>query len=139
MEALYLLTDQQQRSGATSISGLSLDQLLPYISLLVVPTLGRMSTDANADIRQVATATFATLVKLMPLAGGSESEPSGKVGGSLPSPPNLPKSLLARWEEEKHFLGQLLNAKKADNYPLKVDVRLVICYEDLIVQDLISD
>lgn len=40
--------------------------ILPYIVLLIVPVLGRMSDHAE-DIRLMATNCFATLVQLMPL------------------------------------------------------------------------
>ena len=40
--------------------------ILPYIVLLIVPVLGRMS-DQKEDIRLMATNCFATLVQLMPL------------------------------------------------------------------------
>jgi TATA-binding protein-associated factor len=40
--------------------------LLPYIVLLVVPILGRMS-DQNEAVRLMATHCFATLIRLMPL------------------------------------------------------------------------
>ncbi len=40
--------------------------ILPYVVFLVVPVLGRMS-DSNPDVRLLSTATFATLIKLVPL------------------------------------------------------------------------
>lgn len=40
--------------------------ILPYVVFLIVPVLGRMS-DSDNDIRLIATTTFATLVKLVPL------------------------------------------------------------------------
>ena len=40
--------------------------ILPYVVFLIVPVLGRMS-DADNDVRLIATTTFATLVKLVPL------------------------------------------------------------------------
>lgn len=39
---------------------------LPYVLFMVVPVLGRMS-DPNDDIRAIATNTFASLVKMVPL------------------------------------------------------------------------
>ena len=39
---------------------------LPYIIFLVVPVLGRMS-DPDDDLRFLATNTFASLVKMVPL------------------------------------------------------------------------
>ena len=41
-------------------------KILPYVIFLVVPVLGRMS-DPDDEVRLVATNTFATLVKLVPL------------------------------------------------------------------------
>ena len=41
-------------------------KILPYVIFLVVPVLGRMS-DSDDEIRLVATNTFATLIKLVPL------------------------------------------------------------------------
>lgn len=39
---------------------------LPYVLFLIVPILGRMS-DPNEPIRLLATGTFASLVKMVPL------------------------------------------------------------------------
>lgn len=41
--------------------------VVPYLLLLVVPVMGRMS-DPIAEVRQLATATFAPVVALLPLA-----------------------------------------------------------------------
>lgn len=41
--------------------------LVPYLLLLVVPLMGRMS-DPDAAVRQLSTATFAPMVALLPLA-----------------------------------------------------------------------
>ena len=40
--------------------------MVPYVVLLVVPVLGRMS-DQCEDVRLMATYSFATLIRLMPL------------------------------------------------------------------------
>jgi len=40
--------------------------ILPYVIFLIVPVMGRMS-DSDIDVRLLATETFATLVKLVPL------------------------------------------------------------------------
>lgn len=97
VEALYCLSDS-----------LTVD-IVPYIVLLVVPVLGRMS-DHNEEVRLLATNTFATLVKLMPLDAG------------VPDPQDMPPSLLAKKEKEKAFLGQLLDSKSAAKYELVVQV-----------------
>ena len=40
--------------------------IVPYVALLVLPVLGRMS-DQNDGVRLMATSCFASLVRLMPL------------------------------------------------------------------------
>ncbi|UZP43910.1 hypothetical protein NXS19_011722 [Fusarium pseudograminearum] len=45
------------------------DAILPYVIFLIVPVLGRMS-DSDNEIRLIATTSFATLVKLVPLEAG---------------------------------------------------------------------
>lgn len=44
--------------------------IVPYIVLLVVPVLGRMS-DPSDSIRFMATQCFATLIRLLPLEVGT--------------------------------------------------------------------
>ncbi|CAN8008171.1 unnamed protein product, partial [Ixodes pacificus] len=83
--------------------------VVPYIVLLLVPVLGRMS-DPDPQVRLMATHCFAALVRLMPLDGG--------VGES----PDLPKELRERRASEKHFLEQLMNAKYADNFEVPVPI-----------------
>lgn len=45
--------------------------IIPYIVLLVVPVLGRMS-DPSDSIRFMATQCFATLIRLLPLEVGTD-------------------------------------------------------------------
>ena len=85
--------------------------VMPYIVLLIVPVLGRMS-DSNEFVRLSATATFAALVRLMPLEGGV----------ATPEPAGMSASLCKRKETEKNFLAQLMNAKQAEPFPLTVPV-----------------
>ena len=47
------------------VNALDID-ILPYVLFLIVPILGRVS-DADDNVRRLATSTFATLVKLVPL------------------------------------------------------------------------
>ena len=51
---------------------------LPYVIFLVVPVLGRMS-DSDDDVRTIATNTFASLVKMVPLEVRSRVMISGCV------------------------------------------------------------
>ena len=59
------------RQGAVNMLGSLVQQLgtslVPYLLLLVVPLMGRMS-DPDPAVRQLATATFAPVVALLPLA-----------------------------------------------------------------------
>ena len=59
------------RQGAVNMGGSLVQQLgtslVPYLLLLVVPLMGRMS-DPDPTVRQLATATFAPVVALLPLA-----------------------------------------------------------------------
>ena len=87
-------------------------QVVPYIVLLIVPVLGTMS-DPQAQVRLLATSTFATLVRLLPLDGGLAD---GKLGG-------LSQELAEMKERERVFLDQLLNNKKAEQYKLSVPVK----------------
>ena len=80
--------------------------IIPYIVLLVIPVLGRMS-DTNEPVRLVATQSFATLIRLMPLEGG------------VPDPPALTPQLVERKAQQRHFLEQLFNPKKLDSYQVE--------------------
>lgn len=95
------------------IDNLGID-ILPYIVLLIVPVLGRMS-DQVEDIRLMATSCFATLVQLMPLEAG------------IPDPPCMSKVLIEKKESERRFLEQLLDGTKLDQFaipvPIKCDLR----------------
>ncbi len=57
--------------------------ILPYVVLLVIPVLGRMS-DHNDDVRRIISATFASLLRIMPLEQG------------FPDPPGLAAGLIAQ-------------------------------------------
>ncbi|EAQ91229.1 hypothetical protein CHGG_03164 [Chaetomium globosum CBS 148.51] len=56
------------------------DAILPYVIFLIVPVLGRMS-DSDNEIRLIATTSFATLVKLVPLEN-RYTRPPWPVGGA---------------------------------------------------------
>lgn len=86
------------------------DRILPYVIFLIVPVLGRMS-DSNDDIRLLATTSFATLVKLVPLEAG------------IPDPPGMSESLLQGRERERKFMAQMLDPKKADPFQIPVAIK----------------
>ncbi|KAF5911203.1 hypothetical protein HPG69_019571 [Diceros bicornis minor] len=83
--------------------------IVPYIVLLVVPVLGRMS-DQTDSVRFMATQCFATLIRLMPLEAG------------IPDPPNMSEELIQLKAKERHFLEQLLDGKKLENYKIPVPI-----------------
>ncbi|KAK3937632.1 hypothetical protein QBC46DRAFT_344404 [Diplogelasinospora grovesii] len=86
------------------------DGILPYVIFLIVPVLGRMS-DSDNEIRLIATTTFATLVKLVPLEAG------------IPDPPGLSEELLKGRERERTFIAQLLDPKKVEPFQIPVAIK----------------
>ncbi|KAM0754707.1 hypothetical protein T439DRAFT_368083, partial [Meredithblackwellia eburnea MCA 4105] len=84
-------------------------KVLPYIIFLVVPVLGRMS-DSDDDVRLVATNTFASLIKLVPLEAG------------LPDPPGFPEELISKRQQEREFLTQLLDGSKVEEYKIPIPI-----------------
>ncbi|CAH0564280.1 unnamed protein product [Brassicogethes aeneus] len=108
-------TDSEiDRQGAVEAIACIVDALqfdiIPFVVLLVVPLLGRMS-DQNKSVRLMSTHSFATLVQLMPLDGG------------VPEPPALQGSALnARRDKEREFLQQLLSPAAIPDYGVPVPI-----------------
>ena len=104
---LGAVDDERMRQGAIEAVVCLVEQLgmsiVPYIVLLVIPVLGRMS-DTDESVRLVATQSFATLIRLMPLEGG------------VPDPPALTPQLVERKAQQRLFLDQLFDPKKLENY-----------------------
>ncbi|TAQ87568.1 hypothetical protein B7494_g4096 [Chlorociboria aeruginascens] len=86
------------------------DSILPYVIFLIVPVLGRMS-DSDNDVRLIATTTFATLVKLVPLEAG------------IPDPPGLSEELLKGRDRERTFIAQLLDPHKVEPFTIPVAIK----------------
>ena len=86
------------------------DSILPYVIFLIVPVLGRMS-DSDNDVRLIATTTFATLVKLVPLEAG------------IPDPPGFPQTLLEGRDRERKFMAQMLDFRKVEEFHLPVAIK----------------
>ncbi|QRV86508.1 TBP associated factor (Mot1) [Ceratobasidium sp. AG-Ba] len=88
-------------------------KVLPYVIFLIVPVLGRMSDNDN-DCRYVATNTFASLIRMVPLEAG------------LPDPQGFSQEMLAKRESEREFLTQLIDGSKVTPYeiPVKLNVEL---------------
>ncbi|XP_060802750.1 TATA-binding protein-associated factor 172 [Amyelois transitella] len=97
---------------ARAVDALQL-RLVPYIALLVLPLLGRMSDHCEA-VRIMSTRCFASLIQLMPL------------DGAIPEPDGLSLELRERRARDKHFLEQLFNPKSIKDYkiPIKVSTEL---------------
>lgn len=89
------------------------DGILPYVIFLIVPVLGRMS-DSDDDVRLIATTTFATLVKLVPLEAG------------IPDPPGLSEELLQGREKERKFIAQMLDARKVEPFEIPVAIKATL-------------
>ncbi|KAM0731918.1 TATA-binding protein-associated factor 172 [Formica fusca] len=98
------------RQGATEALACIVEslgvQVIPYAVLFMVPLLGRMS-DQNQAVRLVCSATFATLVQLLPL------DP-----GAIADPPDL----VQEKTQERKFLDQLLNPRNIPNTELPIPV-----------------
>ena len=86
------------------------DGILPYVIFLVVPVLGRMS-DSDNDVRLLATTSFATLVKLVPLEAG------------IPDPPGFSEELLKGRDRERKFMAQMLDVRKVETFHIPVDIK----------------
>ncbi|XP_048263211.1 TATA-binding protein-associated factor 172 isoform X2 [Bombus terrestris] len=80
--------------------------IVPYAVLFMVPLLGRMS-DQNQAVRLACSATFATLVQLLPL------DP-----GAITDPPDLIEKKTQEWR----FLEQLLNPRSIPDTVLPIPV-----------------
>ncbi|XP_075830034.1 TATA-binding protein-associated factor 172 isoform X1 [Microtus pennsylvanicus] len=110
---LGAIDDNVKQEGAIEALACVMEQLdvgiVPYIVLLVVPVLGRMS-DQTDSVRFMATQCFATLIRLMPLEAG------------IPDPPNMSEELIQLKAKERHFLEQLLDGKKLENYKIPVPI-----------------
>ena len=83
--------------------------LLPYLVLLVIPIMGRMS-DFDAEVRSMIANTFGVLIKLMPLEAGVAD-------------PGLPSDLAQRKSEQRFFLDQLMDPSKLERYRLPVPIK----------------
>ncbi|CAB1343439.1 unnamed protein product [Coregonus sp. 'balchen'] len=95
---LGCIEDGTKQEGAIEAMACVMEQLdvdiVPYIVLLVVPVLGRMS-DPSDSVRFMATQCFATLIRLLPLEKA----------------------------RERHFMEQLLDSRKLENYKIPVPIK----------------
>jgi len=101
MEAIY---------HVTNLMGAS---ILPYVIFLIVPVMGRMS-DSDNGIRMLATKSFASIIKLVPLEAG------------IPDPVDMPKDLLQGREKERKFIQQMMDPTKIEPFKLPVSIRATL-------------
>ncbi|KAJ2081619.1 TATA-binding protein-associated factor mot1 [Coemansia sp. RSA 988] len=100
-EAVYYVV---QRQG---------EAVLPYVTFLLVPVLGRMS-DVDEQTRLVCTTCFAQLLRLVPLEA------------DIPDPVGLDTELIARRERERAFLAQLLDPTKLEPFAIPVPINAAL-------------
>ena len=109
-----LVSSTACRRGAVECIYITIEKLglkiVPYIVLLIVPLLGRMS-DHDESIRHLATQCFATLIKLFPLDGGINSDLK------------LSRELSEKREKQRLFLDRLLDPKKIEDFPVPVPIK----------------
>lgn len=105
------------RQGATELiyhlCSLLDSDILPYVVFLVVPLLGRMS-DSSEETRKMATTTFASIIKLVPLEAGIEA------------PPGLSEELTKGREKERDFIQQMMDPSKAKSFKLPVAIKATL-------------
>ena len=82
-------------------------QLVPFVVLMTVPLLRRMS-DPLVGVRKKAAQCFGRLIALLPLAHG------------CPLPGGLDEQQRQVCERDREFLSQLLDSKKVEDYELPV-------------------
>lgn len=107
----------RERQGAVEVvyhvSSTMGSDILPYIVFLIVPVLGRMS-DADQDVRILASTTFASIIKLVPLEAG------------IPDPPDMPEDLLAGREREREFIHQMMDPSRIKPFELPVAIKATL-------------
>jgi len=109
-------SEAHRRGAATAVRQLVAakgEGLAAYSALLVVPLLARMS-DPSPAVRHLTTRSFAALVPLLPLSRG------------LPPPSCLSPQQASRAAEDAHFLEQLLDNSKVDDYRLHVPLNVTL-------------
>lgn len=107
----------RERQGAIEtiyhISATMGSDILPYVVFLIVPVLGRMS-DSDPDVRILATTTFASIIKLVPLEAG------------IPDPEDMPQELLEGRDRERDFIQQMMDPTKIKPFDLPVAIKATL-------------
>lgn len=109
--------DVRERQGAIEtiyhLSNTMGSDILPYVVFLIVPVLGRMS-DSDGDVRILATTTFASIIKLVPLEAG------------IPDPEDMPSDLLEGRDRERDFIQQMMDPTKIKPFELPVSIKATL-------------
>lgn len=114
MNSAGSLSDRQGSTELIYHLSLSMEtDVLPYVIFLIVPLLGRMS-DSNEDVRNLATTTFASIIKLVPLEAG------------IADPKGLPEELVASRERERDFIQQMMDPSKAKPFKLPIAIKATL-------------
>lgn len=114
MNSAGSLIDRQGSTELVYHLSISMDTgILPYVIFLIVPLLGRMS-DSNEAVRSLATTTFATIIKLVPLEEG------------IADPEGLPEDLMAGRERERDFIQQMMDPSKAQPFKVPVAIKATL-------------
>ena len=107
----------RERQGAIEtvyhVSNTMGSDILPYVVFLIVPVLGRMS-DSDPDVRILATTTFASIIRLVPLEAG------------IPDPEDMPKELLEGRDRERDFIQQMMDPSKIKPFDLPVSIKATL-------------
>ena len=82
-------------------------EMVSYLTQLLVPVMGAMS-DSSTIVRRIATQSFCTLVRLMPLEAGA------------PPPPGLSSTMQAAREKQRKFVAQLVGDQPLEQYVVPV-------------------
>lgn len=112
--SLAMLDNVTHRQGAIEAISCIVNRLqfevVPYVVLLIVPVLGRMS-DFDQSVRLMATNCFATLIQLMPL------------DGTTLQLPKMSAELCARKERDREFLEHLFAPKSIPDVKIPSEVK----------------
>ncbi|ODQ82572.1 hypothetical protein BABINDRAFT_164345 [Babjeviella inositovora NRRL Y-12698] len=107
----------KERQGAIEcvyhLSSIMGAAILPYVVFLIVPVMGRMS-DSDKDVRILASTTFASIIKLVPLEAG------------IPDPPDMPEDLMVDRDKEREFIQQMMDPTKIKLFDLPVTIKATL-------------
>ena len=86
------------------------DKVIAFTVLFIVPVL-RLMSDLDQPIRQLSSLTFGKLIQLMPLEAG------------IKETNEISERLAARRQADRHFLDQLFDNQKCEQYKINVPIK----------------